>query len=72
MEWWKKNPFYVKDCGMVGKKEGKENEKCSTLFVKLSGMRKKEGIREEGKRLEKERGKEDKKYRVNTKGCGIG
>ncbi len=61
MEWWKKNPFYVKDCGMVGKKEGKENEKCSTLFVKLSGMRKKEGIREEGKRLEKERGKEDKK-----------
>jgi len=25
-------------------------------------MRKKEGIREEGKRLEKERGKEDKKY----------
>ena len=31
------------------------------LFVKLSGMRKKEGIREEGKRLEKERGKEDKK-----------
>ena len=32
------------------------------LFVKLSGMRKKEGIREEGKRLEKERGKEDKKY----------
>ena len=69
---------------MVEKKEGKENEKCSTmpdvlikgykipLFVKLSGMRKKEGIREEGKRLEKERGKEDKKYRVNTKGCGIG
>ena len=43
-----------------------------SLFVKLSGMRKKEGIREEGKRLEKERGKEDKKYRVNTKGCGIG
>ena len=34
----------------------------TTLFVKLSGMRKKEGIREEGKRLEKERGKEDKKY----------
>lgn len=33
-----------------------------SLFVKLSGMRKKEGIREEGKRLEKERGKEDKKY----------
>ena len=46
--------------------------KTFPLFVKLSGMRKKEGIREEGKRLEKERGKEDKKYRVNTKGCGIG
>lgn len=37
-------------------------DKSKTLFVKLSGMRKKEGIREEGKRLEKERGKEDKKY----------
>ena len=24
-------PFYVKDCGMVGKKEGKENKKCSTM-----------------------------------------
>ena len=23
--------FYVKDCGMVEKKEGKENEKCSTM-----------------------------------------
>ena len=23
--------FYVKDCRMVGKKEGKENEKCSTM-----------------------------------------
>ena len=26
-----KSPFYVKDCGMVGKKEGKENKKCSTM-----------------------------------------
>ena len=26
-----KIPFYVKDCGMVEKKEGKENEKCSTM-----------------------------------------
>ena len=25
------NSFYVKDCGMVEKKEGKENEKCSTM-----------------------------------------
>ena len=24
-------PFYVKDCGMVEKKEGKEKEKCSTM-----------------------------------------
>lgn len=32
------------------------------LFVKLSGMRKKEWIREEAKSLEKKRGKEDKKY----------
>ena len=32
------------------------------LFVKLSGMRKKEWIREEAKRLEKKRSKEDKKY----------
>ena len=23
--------LYVKDCGMVEKKEGKENEKCSTM-----------------------------------------
>ena len=33
-----------------------------SLFVKLSGMRKKCGQREESKRLEKDRGKEDKKY----------
>ena len=36
--------------------------KRMTLYVKLSGMRKKDEIREGRKRLEKKRGKEDKKY----------
>lgn len=49
-------------CRGLQKLQKKANSKNKSLFVKLSGMRKKEGIREEGKRLEKERGKEDKKY----------
>ena len=43
-------------------KERSKEDKKYPLFVKLSGMRKKDEIREGRKRLEKKRGKEDKKY----------
>ena len=74
-----KIPFYVKDCGMGEKKEGKENEKCSTMpdvlikGYKILGQHQSQWILMKDAALDKDpQSIIFKVFRVNTKGCGIG